>query len=90
MDPGELKWICWSCVGDHLRNSIKSSSLMLQDKKASDSIESAMTVMQINPFMKAAMRQLKGIRLEATDDEIVLTLLSRVSWFKVRSCISYP
>lgn len=43
-----------------------------------------MTTMQINPFLKTAMRQLKGIRLEATDEEVVLTLLSRFPWFRVR------
>lgn len=42
-----------------------------------------MTVMQINPFLKTAMRQLKGIRLEQTDDAVVLNLLSRFPWFKV-------
>lgn len=42
-----------------------------------------MTVMQVNPLLKTAMRQMKGIRLEATDEEMVLTLLSRFSWFKV-------
>ena len=57
---------------------------MLQDTKASDSYENAMTVMQINPLLKTAMRQLKGIRLEATDEEMVLTLLSRFSWFRVK------
>lgn len=54
----------------------------LQDKKHSDSIENAMTVMQINPILKTAMRQLKGIRLEQTEEEVVLVLLSRFSWFK--------
>jgi hypothetical protein len=42
-----------------------------------------MTVMQINPFLKTAMRQLKGIRLEQTDDAVVLNLLSRFPWFEV-------
>ena len=42
-----------------------------------------MTVMQINPFLKTAMRQLKGIRLEQTDDAVMLNLLSRFPWFKV-------
>lgn len=57
---------------------------MLQDPIASDSYEHAMTVMQVNPLLKSAMRQLKGIRLEATDEEMVLTLLSRFSWFRVK------
>ena len=43
-----------------------------------------MTVMQVNPLLKTAMRQLKGIRLEATDEEMVLTLLSRFSWLRVK------
>lgn len=43
-----------------------------------------MTVMQINPLLKTAMRQLKGIKLEVKDEEVVLTLLSRFSWFRVR------
>ena len=55
----------------------------LQDKEASDSFENAMTVMQINPFLKTAMRQLKGIKLEQTNDAVVLNLLSRFPWFKV-------
>lgn len=55
---------------------------VLQDKKHSDPIENAMTVMQINPILKTAMRQLKGIRLEQTEEEVVLVLLSRFSWFK--------
>ncbi len=42
-----------------------------------------MTVMQINPFLKTAMRQLKGIKLEQTDDAVVLNMLSRFPWFKV-------
>lgn len=46
-----------------------------------------MSVMQINPLLKSAMRQLKGIRLEATDEELVLTLLSRFSWFRVKQSL---
>lgn len=60
----------------------------IRDKKASDSFENAMTVMQINPILKTAMRQLKGIRLQQTDEEVELVLLSRFSWFKLHEC--YP
>ncbi|DBA74570.1 hypothetical protein WJX79_007429 [Trebouxia sp. C0005] len=60
----------------------------IRDKQASDSFENAMTVMQINPFLKTAMRQLKGIRLEQTDDAVVLNLLSRFPWFKLQE--RYP
>lgn len=60
---------------------------LLQDKKSSDSIEGAMSVMQINPFLKIAMRQLKGIELKQTDSEVVLVLLSRFSWFRVWACL---
>ena len=55
----------------------------MQDTKASDSIEHAMSTMQINPFLKIAMRQLKGIELKQTDTEVVLVLMSRFSWFRV-------
>ncbi|KAL0035382.1 hypothetical protein WJX77_003830 [Trebouxia sp. C0004] len=60
----------------------------IRDKEASDSFENAMKVMQINPFLKTAMRQLKGIRLEQTDDAVVLHLLSRFPWFKLQE--RYP
>jgi len=63
--------------------NIQRPCCTLQDKEASDSFENAMTVMKINPFLKTAMRQLKGIRLEQTDDAVVLNLLSRFPWFKV-------
>lgn len=66
-----------------LSPSILKAGAVLQDKKASDSFENAMTVMQINPILKTAMRQLKGIRLQQTDEEVELVLLSRFSWFKV-------
>ena len=56
----------------------------MQDKKASDSYENAMTTMQINPLLKTAMRQLKGIRLEQTDEEVVMVMLSRIPWLRVR------
>lgn len=59
-----------------------------RDKKSSDSIEGAMSVMQINPFLKIAMRQLKGIELKKTDSEVVLVLLSRFSWFRLHE--HYP
>ena len=42
-----------------------------------------MSVMQINPLLKIAMRQLKGIELKQTDKELVLVLRSRFSWFRV-------
>ena len=71
------------CMRTYQTNECLPNCLVLQDKKASDSFEHAMTVMQINSFLKPAMRQLKGIRLEATNEEVVLTLLSRFSWFKV-------
>ncbi|KAL3137320.1 hypothetical protein ABBQ32_006860 [Trebouxia sp. C0010 RCD-2024] len=60
----------------------------IRDKHASDSYENAMTVMQINPLLKTAMRQLKGIKLEVKDEEVVLTLLSRFSWFRLQE--RYP
>ena len=68
----------------------------LQDKKASDPIENAMSVMQINPLLKIAMRQLKGIELKQTDKQLVLVLRSRFSWFRVSNasyvsfCFSTP
>ena len=62
------------------------TALAFQDKKSADTFENAMTVMQITPLLKTAMRQLKGIKIEATDEDVVLTLLSSFSWFKVQPC----
>lgn len=39
--------------------------------------------MRINPFLKVAMRQLKGIELQHSDTNLELTLLSRFSWLRV-------
>ena len=64
-------------------------ALITQDTKASDSIEHAMSIMQINPFLKIAMRQLKGIELKQSDTEVVLVLMSRFSWCRVSQISSF-
>jgi hypothetical protein len=58
--------------------------MMPQDHAASDSLEPAIQLFELSLVMRHAIELVRGVEISIEDDLLRFSLLSPVSWFKVR------
>ncbi len=56
-----------------------------QDFEASDTVDSAMDLVQLNRLLRPAVRLVKGMEVKQAGGIFEFSMMTVVSWFKVRS-----
>lgn len=63
-------------------------AVCLQDKSASDSMDPAMDMMQLNGLIRKAIHLVTGAQIRVTEDEFEFAVTSVIPGFKVWCCCS--
>lgn len=54
-----------------------------KDKAASDSMESAINAMRLNPIIRRGVSLVRGLEIVVTDEDFYMAVFSAIPWFKV-------